>query len=65
MPNDWPKIGKIIISAVPALLISLGVLLVLIDWPWRYEAIQLGTWMVIGGAFLFVFEIVVIYYVKQ
>ena len=65
MTDDWPKIGKIIISAVPALLISLGVLLVLIDWPWRYEAIRLGTWMVFGGAFLFVFEIVVIYYLKQ
>jgi hypothetical protein len=64
MTDDWPKIGKIIISAVPALIISLGVLLVLIDTPWRYTAIQLGPWMVFGGAVLFVFELVVIYYLK-
>jgi len=62
--DDWPEIGKIIISAVPALLIVLEVLLILIGWPWRWEAIQLGTWMVFGGAFLFVFEILIIYYLQ-
>ncbi len=63
--NGWPKMGKIIISVVPALLILLGVLLVFIDWPWRFEAISQGTWMVIAGVVLFVLETVIIYYFKQ
>ena len=63
--NGWPKMSKIIISVVPALLISLGVLLVLIDWPWRNEAITQGTWMVIAGVVLSVLETVIIYYLKQ
>jgi hypothetical protein len=62
MGNDWPRIGKIIISAVPAIMILLGVVLVLIDWPWRVTIMRLGTWMVILGALLFVFELVLIYY---
>ena len=63
--DDWPKMGRIVTSVVPTLLILLGVLLVLIDWPWRFEAISLGTWMVIIGGFLFVLEIVIIYYLRQ
>jgi hypothetical protein len=57
--------GKIIISVVPALLIVLGAVLVLIDWPWRFEAITQGTWMVIAGVSLFVLEIAIIYYLRQ
>ncbi len=63
--SGWPKMSKIIISVVPALLILLGVLLVLIDWPWRFEAITQGTWMVIAGVVLSVLETVIIYYSRQ
>lgn len=62
MGSDWPRVSKIIISAVPAVLILLGTVLLLVDWPWRTELMRLGTWMIIFGALLFVFEVVVIYF---
>ncbi len=65
MGNKWPRISKVIISLVPAFLILLGVIPVLAGWEaYHIDKVRFGTWMVIGGALLFLFEIVIIYYTK-
>ena len=64
MGNDWPTIGKVTISAVPALLILFGFILLAGMECERYvkRIVDFGVLMIIGGAVLFIFEIIVIYY---
>lgn len=66
MGNDWLKAAKVMISAVPALLIFLGfVLLAGIECE-RYvkQIVDFGVLMIIGGAVLYVFQVIAIYYSK-
>lgn len=66
MVDDWPKVAKVIISAVPAVLILLGFILLAGIECTTYvkQIVDFGVFMIIGGAVLFVFEIVIIYYSK-
>jgi len=63
MSVDLEAVFKVIAYGVPALMVLGGIILLLIGYPINHTGMITGGWsLVIIGAIIYVFEIIIAYY---